>query len=313
MRFTWVAVVVVAGCAAQGTKATGNRSGAGAAMNSASPYSPDVRLWLEASEIGVDCPMGIAEARTTRVATTHWRTESDHLLAQVACMCDVADRDGVISYDVSCGYKPMPLAYKEPQSKDERRMRAWENRLVGQLRTGVTPDKLSRSVPFAVQMKEVRAQVAKSGDLVSKRLREVERAVARMHADAEAKAACVLEDDLASVQLALENHERIDFDGLQSTPGRALLAEAELILKTNAAPIKACKKLEKNREYQQLDAQLKTAQRDLEVTRANLRYTRADADCSSSRDESPTCRMAMRIQQIEEQMRRFERYYGVSN
>lgn len=311
MRLQLVAILVVAGCAAQGTKATGNRSGA--PMNSASPYSPDVRLWLEAAEIGVDCPMSIAEARMTRVATTHWRTESDHLLAQVACMCDVSDRDGVIGFDVACGYKPAPLAWKEPQSKDEGRMRAWENRLVGQLRTGVTPDKISRSVPFVVQIKEVREKVAKTGDLVSKRLREVERAVARIHSDAEAKAACVLEQDLAAVQLALENHERIDFDGLQSAPGRALLAEAELVVKANAPQIKACKKLEKNREYQQLEAQLQIARRDLEVTRENLRYTRADADCSSTRDESPTCKMSMRISQIEEQMRRFERYYGVSN
>lgn len=311
MRFMFVAVVVVAGCAAPKPKATGNRSGA--SLNSASPYSPEVRLWLEASEIGVDCPMGIAEARMTRVATTHWRTESDHLLAQVACMCDVSDQDGKIGFDVACGYKPAPLAWKEPLSKDEGRMRAWENRLVGQLRTGVTPDKLSRSVAFAVQIKEIRTQVAKTGDLVSKRLREVERAVARIHSDAESKAACVLEQDLAAVKLALENHERIDLDGLNSSPGRALLAEAELVVKTNKAQIKACKQLEKNREYQQLEAKLETARRDLEVTRANLRYTRADADCSSTRDDSPPCKMSTRVQQIEQEMRRVERYYGVAN
>jgi hypothetical protein len=307
MRFMVIAVVAL-GCAGQGSKTTGNRE----AMNSASPFSPDVRLWLEASEIGVDCPMSIAEARTMRVATTHWRTESDHLLAQVACMCDVSDRDGKIEYDAACGHKPAPLAYKEPLSKDEGRIRAWENRLVGQLRTGVTPDKLSRSTAFAVQIKEVREQVAKTGDLVSKRLREVERTVARIHSDADAKAACVLEQDLAAVQLALENHERIDLDGMQSKPGRALLAEAEMVVKTNKAQIKACKQLEKNREYQQLEAKLETARRDLEVTRANLRYTRADADCTSMRDDSPTCKMSTRVQKIEEQMRRFERYYGVS-
>ena len=306
MRFMVIAVVV-AGCAGQGSKTTANREG----MNSASPYSPDVRLWLEASEIGVDCPMSIAEARTMRVATTHWRNESDHLLAQVACMCDVSDKDGVVAYDVACGYKPAPLAYKEPLSKDESRMRAWENRLVGQLRTGVTPDKLSRTTAFAVQIKDVRTQVAKTGDLVSKRLREVERTVARIHADADAKAGCVLEQDLAAVKLALENHERIDLDGLESPPGRALLAEAETVVKTNKAQIKACKNLEKNREYQVLEAQLETAHRDLEVTRANLRYTRADADCTGTRDDSPTCKMSTRVQKIEEQMRRFERYYGV--
>ena len=310
MRFLYIAALV-AGCAGSGTKATGNRSGE--ALNSASPYSPEVRLWLEASEIGVDCPMGIAEARTTRVATTHWRTEADHLLAQVACMCDVSDKDGKIDFDVACGYKPAPLAWKEAQSKDEGRMRAWENRLVGQLRTGVTPDKLTRSVAFAVQIKDVRTQVAKTGDLVSKRLREVERTVARIHSDADSKAACVLEDDLAQVKLALENHERIDFDGLESSAGRSLLAEAEMVVKTNKAQIKACKTLAKNREYQQLETQLETARRDLEVTRANLRYTRNDADCSSPRDDSPTCRMSGRVQQIEDQMRRFERYYGVAN
>ena len=125
MRFVFIAAFI-AGCAGQGTKAPGNRSGE--PLNASSPYSPDVRLWLEASEIGVDCPMGIADARVTRVATTHWRTEADHLLAQVACMCDVNDQDGMISYDNACGHKPEPLAWKEPQSKDEGRMRAWENR-----------------------------------------------------------------------------------------------------------------------------------------------------------------------------------------
>ena len=215
MRFVVIAALV-AGCAGQATKAPGNRSGE--SLNASSPYSPDVRLWLEASEIGVDCPMGIADARVTRVATTHWRTEADHLLAQVACMCDVSDQDGKISYDVACGHQPAPLAWKEAQSKDESRMRAWENRLVGQLRTGVTPDKLARTTPFAIQIKEVRTQVAKTGDLVSKRLREVERAVGRIHNDADSNAACVLEDDLAAVKLALENHERIDLDGVESSP-----------------------------------------------------------------------------------------------
>jgi hypothetical protein len=309
MRFVYIAALI-AGCAGQGTKAPGNRSGE--PLNASSPYSPDVRLWLEASEIGVDCPMGIGDARVTRVATTHWRTEADHLLSQVACMCDVTDQDGTIGYDVACGHKPAPLAWKEPQSKDEGRMRAWENRLVGQLRTGVTPDKLSRSTPFAVQIKEIRTEVAKTGDLVSKRLREVERAVGRIRNDAESKAACVLEQDLAAVQLALENHERIDLDGLQSSAGRALLAEAEMVVKTNKSQIKACKQLEKSREYQQLEAQLETARRDLEVIRENLKYTRADADCSSTKDDSPPCRMSGRVQQIEDQMRRFERYYGVS-
>ncbi len=310
MRFVFIAAVV-AGCAARGPKATGNRSGQ--ALNVSSPYSPDVRLWLEASEIGVDCPMSITEARMTRVATTHWRTEADHLLAAVTCMCDVSDQDGRVGYVVACGHKPAPLAWKEPQSKDESRMRAWENRLVGQVRTGVTPDKLTRSSPFAMQLKEVRAQVAKTGDLVSKRLREVERAVGRIRSDAEAKAACVLEQDLAAVKLALENHERIDLDGMESAPGRALLGEAELVVKSNKAQIKACKQLEKDREYRQLEAQLDTARRDLEVTRTNLKYTHADADCASTRDESPPCRMSSRVQQIEEQMRRFERYYGVAN
>lgn len=310
MRFMVIAVVV-AGCAGHGTKTTGKH--AGEPLNAASPYSPDIRLWLEASEIGVDCPMGIAEARTMRVATTHWRSEADHLLAQVACMCDVSDKDGVIGFDIACGYKPAPLAWTDAQSKDEGRMRAWENRLVGQLRTGATPEKLSRSTPFATQIKELRAQVAKTGDLVSKRLREVERTVARIHSDADSKAACVLEQDLAGVKLALENHERIDLDGLASSPGRALLAEAEMVVKTNEKPIKACKNLEKNREYQQLETKLETARRDLEVTRANLRYTRNDADCSSSRDDSPPCKMSSRVQQIEEQMRKFERYYGVAN
>jgi hypothetical protein len=308
MRFVFIAVVV-AGCAGQGTKATGNHE----AKNTASPYSPDVRLWLEASEIGVDCPMAITEARSIRVATSHWRTESDHLLSKIACMCDVSDQDGKVGYDVACGYKPAPLAYQEPMSKDEGRMRAWENRLVGQLRTGVTPDKLTRSTPFAMQMKEVRTQVAKTGDLVSKRLREVERTVARIHTDAESNAACVLEQDLAQVKLALENHERIDLDGMESKPGRALLAEAEMVVKTNKAQIKSCKLLEKNREYQVLEAQLETARRDLEVTRANLKYTRNDADCSSTRDDSPPCKMSTRVQKIEEQMRRVERYYGVAN
>ncbi len=309
MRIMFIAAFAV-GCAGQGANTPGNRSGD--PMNASSPYSPEVRLWIEASEIGVDCPMTIVDARMARVATSHWRTEADHLLATVACMCDVTDQDGKIGYDTACGHKPAPLAYKEPASKDEARMRAWENRLVGQLRTGVAADKLSRTQPFAIQIKDVRAQVAKTGDLVSKRLREVERTVARIHSDAEAKAACVLEQDLAAVKLALENHERIDLDGEPSTPGRALLAEAEMVVKTNAKPIKSCKKLESDKEYRQLEAQLEKARRDLEVTRANLKYTRAEADCGSKRDDSPTCKMSGRVQQIEEQMRRYERYYGVS-
>jgi len=309
MRIMFIAAFAV-GCAGQGVKTPGNRSGE--PMNASSPYSPEVRLWLEASEIGTDCPMTIVDARMTRVATSHWRTEADHLLSTVACMCDVTDQDGAIGYDTTCGHQPAPLAYKEPASKDEARMRAWENPLVGQLRMGVAADKLSRTQPFAIQIKDVRAQVARTGDLVSKRLREVERTVARIHNDAEAKAACVLEQDLAAVKLALENHERIDLDGESSSPGRALLAEAEIVVKDNKAQIKACKHLEKNREYQTLVAQLEKAQRELEVTRANLKYTRADADCGSKRDESPTCKMSGRVAQIEEQMRRWERYYGVA-
>ncbi|MDB4961144.1 MAG: hypothetical protein JWP01_1143 [Myxococcales bacterium] len=308
MRFVLLALLAV-GCVSKGAKSPANRSGE--PLNTASPYSPDVRIWLEASEIGVDCPMSIIDARMTRISTSHWRTESDHLLAAVTCMCDVSDRDGKIDYDVACGYKPAPLAWKQPQSKDEERMRAWENRLVGQLRTGVTPDKLTRSTPFAVQIKEIRAQIAKTGDPDSRRLREVEKTVARIHADADAKAACVLEQDLAAVKLALENHERIDLDGLESAPGRALLAEADLVVKEHKSQIKACKQLEKSREYQALVTQLETARRDLEVTRTNLRYTRSDADCTSTRDDSPPCKMSQRVGQIEDQMRRLERYYGV--
>ncbi len=167
-------------------------------------------------------------------------------------------------------------------------------------------------VAYVPPVSNDRAQVAKTGDLVSKRLREVERTVARIHSDAEAKAACVLEEDLAAVKLALENHERIDLDGEPSTPGRALLAEAEMVVKTNAKQIKSCKKLESDKEYRQLEAQLEKARRDLEVTRANLKYTRADADCGSTRDDSPPCKMSGRVRKIEEEMRRYERYYGVS-
>ncbi len=307
MRFTFI-VAIIAGCAGQGTKGSGSRSGE---VNSASPYSPEVRIWLEASDLDVICPMGITEARTTRVATTHWQTEADHLLSQVTCLCDVTDQDGKIGYDLACGHKPAPLAWKEPQSKDEARMRAWENRLVGQIRTGVTPDKLTRTTPFTVQIKQIRAQIAKTGDVVSKRLREVERAVARIRKDSDAKAACVLEDDLAQVQLALENHETIDLGGERSTAGRALLAEAERVVKSHKQQIKACHQLEKNPEYKQLVQQLAIAQRDLEITRGNLKYTRSDADCSSLKDDSPTCKMAGRVRQVEDEMRRLERFYGV--
>ena len=144
-----LAFVVLAGCAAAPAKPS-----ARPAVGPAPKVSLQVRTWLEASEIGIDCPMSIGEARDLRSIADQREGDVAYVMGHVACLCDVSTRYRDVDFDPSCKLQPMPYHYA-PRSRDEARLLAWHNALVDKVRSGATPVKLARSTPLAKQLREL--------------------------------------------------------------------------------------------------------------------------------------------------------------
>ena len=115
-------------------------------------FSIQVRTWLEAYEIGIDCPMSIEEARKLRAIAEQREGDVAFVMGRLGCLCDVSMRYEAPDFDSACKLQPMPHHYAA-RSRDEARLLAWHNALVGKVRSGATPKTLSRSTPITKQLR----------------------------------------------------------------------------------------------------------------------------------------------------------------
>ena len=150
MRLVLVAVLALAGCYVPPSKHR-------AAVGPEPKFSVQVRTWLEAVDLGIDCPMSLEEARGLRSIAQEREREGDVavVMGHVACLCDVTTRYKTLDFDPTCKLQPQP-AYYHARSRDERRMLEWHNALVDKIRSGTAPDMLSRSTPITKQLKELK-------------------------------------------------------------------------------------------------------------------------------------------------------------
>src|SRR5688500_5500300 len=92
-----------------------------AAIGPEPKFSVQVRTWLEAAEIGIDCPMSIEEARGLRSIAEERDGDVAYVMGRVACLCDVTKRYEELAFDAACRFSPQPHHY-HARSRDEARL-----------------------------------------------------------------------------------------------------------------------------------------------------------------------------------------------
>ncbi len=116
-----------------------------------------IRTWLEASEIGIDCPMSVAVARDVRVSSRRHFGDVARVMGDIACLCDVVPAGGRLDYDRTCTREPDRAVM---QTRDEQRLLAWQHAVVAKVRAGVAPSRLARSTPLRKQLAELHTRTA---------------------------------------------------------------------------------------------------------------------------------------------------------
>ncbi|MBA3395857.1 MAG: hypothetical protein H0T89_24715 [Deltaproteobacteria bacterium] len=274
--------------------------------------------WLDAAtEQSHDCPMTIIEAREVRGG--HRRTRAvDRLVDEIACLCDVRLHAGRILFDGSCTLENnfvRPSPYQRADGRalapDEQQLVAWQHRLAARISGGAHPGDLRRSQPLEAQLAAVAEAQAATGDRNLESWRDIERAFARLESDANGNHACLLATDLRILENDLAHHERVDLQGRRSKAGRNLLARAREIVTPLRGKMRTCDALERDPQYQRVDARLDVALKRLDRERRLEGATQDQADCNSERDRSELCKAAQAVRDLERQEDQIARKHGM--
>src|SRR5687767_2795520 len=103
----FAAAVVLAGCAASKAPKPAGRPAVGPEPN----FSFQVRTWLEAADLGIDCPMSVVEARSLRSIAEERDGDVAFVMGRLACLCDVSTRYRELDFDAKCKLSPQPHHY----------------------------------------------------------------------------------------------------------------------------------------------------------------------------------------------------------
>jgi hypothetical protein len=273
-----------------------------------------VAAWLAAAiTSSLDCPMSILEAREV-LAADRRRRSIDQLVENLACLCDVRPFAGQVLYVGACtlqNNQVPPYRYERIDRRelaaDERQLVAWQHRLAARISGGALPADLLRTSSLDAQLAALADVQAAGGDRSLQTWRDVELGFERLESDAKGGYACLLAGDLDRLEKDLAHHERVDLQGRPSTPGRELVARGKKLVAPHRPKMTACDALERDPEYQQLDAKLDDALERLRRERKDADATRDQANCNGDRDRSALCAAARDVQRLERQIDRIAR------
>ncbi len=287
------------------------------ALDPADEWDRRIVGWLTAAnELSIDCPMSILEAREVRTAQRRTRAV-DRLVDELACLCDVRLFAGQVLYSGSCTLENnhvRPYRYeradrREPAA-DEQQLVSWQHRIAAKISGGVLPTDLLRTEPLDAQLAALAETQAAGGDRSLETWRDIELSFTRLENDARGSFGCLLAGDLKRLENDLVHHERVDLAGRKSAPGRELLARGKKLVAPLRGKMAACEALERDPQYQRVDARLDVALEHQRRERQLSNVTRDQADCNSERDRSSLCRAAREVQALERQLDQIAKKHG---